>query len=67
MQQASANLLSAIGAIDFGILVDGAVVMVENICPPRSPCREGQRLDIKAVIKAAAAEVDRPIFYARSR
>jgi cobalt-zinc-cadmium resistance protein CzcA len=30
LQGASANLLS-IGAIDFGILVDGAVVMVENI------------------------------------
>ena len=30
LQNASANLLS-IGAIDFGILVDGAVVMVENI------------------------------------
>jgi cobalt-zinc-cadmium resistance protein CzcA len=30
LQGASANLLS-IGAVDFGILVDGAVVMVENI------------------------------------
>ncbi len=30
LQHASANLLS-IGAVDFGILVDGAVVMVENI------------------------------------
>ena len=30
LQKASANLLS-IGAVDFGILVDGAVVMVENI------------------------------------
>ena len=30
VQGASANLLS-IGAIDFGILVDAAVVMVENI------------------------------------
>ncbi len=62
VQQASANLLS-IGAIDFGILVDGAVVMVENIFR-QIALREGQRLDIKAVIKAAAAEVDRPIFYA---
>src|SRR5471032_1556747 len=43
LQNVSANLLS-IGAIDFGILVDGAVVMVENIFrraaerpnPPRS-------------------------------
>ena len=30
LQNVSANLLS-IGAVDFGILVDGAVVMVENI------------------------------------
>ncbi|CAN5888286.1 CusA/CzcA family heavy metal efflux RND transporter [soil metagenome] len=57
-----ANLLS-IGAIDFGILVDGAVVMVENIyrqlaVPGRAHAR------IRDVIATAAAEVDRPIVYA---
>jgi heavy metal efflux system protein len=57
-----ANLLS-IGAIDFGILVDGAVVMVENIHRQLS-LREGQAYSIKAVIAAAASEVDRPIVYA---
>ena len=62
LQRASANLLS-IGAIDFGILVDGAVVMVENIFRQLA-LREGKPVDIRAVIKAAAAEVDRPIFYA---
>jgi cobalt-zinc-cadmium resistance protein CzcA len=62
LQKASANLLS-IGAIDFGILVDGAVVMVENIFR-QIALRKGEPLDIRAVIKAAAAEVDRPIFYA---
>ena len=62
VQKASANLLS-IGAIDFGILVDGAVVMVENIFR-QIALREGKPFYIKAVIKAAAAEVDRPIFYA---
>ena len=62
LQKASANLLS-IGAIDFGILVDGAVVMVENIFRQLA-LREGKPVDIRAVIKAAAAEVDRPIFYA---
>jgi cobalt-zinc-cadmium resistance protein CzcA len=62
VQKASANLLS-IGAIDFGILVDGAVVMVENIFR-QIALREGKPFDIKAVIKAASAEVDRPIFYA---
>jgi cobalt-zinc-cadmium resistance protein CzcA len=57
-----ANLLS-IGAIDFGILVDGAVVMVENIHRQLS-LRAGTPYSIKAVIAGAAAEVDRPIVYA---
>jgi cobalt-zinc-cadmium resistance protein CzcA len=57
-----ANLLS-IGAIDFGILVDGAVVMVENIYR-RLADREAERLGVVHTIIAAAAEVDRPIFYA---
>ena len=57
-----ANLLS-IGAIDFGILVDGAVVMVENIHRQLAQ-RHGTAYDIKTVITAAAAEVDRPIVYA---
>ncbi|HET9986361.1 MAG TPA: CusA/CzcA family heavy metal efflux RND transporter [Longimicrobiales bacterium] len=57
-----ANLLS-IGAIDFGIIVDGAVVMVENI-HRQLAARHGTRYRIREVIAAAAAEVDRPIFYA---
>jgi heavy metal efflux system protein len=57
-----ANLLS-IGAIDFGILVDGAVVMVENIYRQLA-LREGEKYSIGEVIREAAAEVDRPIFYA---
>ena len=57
-----ANLLS-IGAIDFGILVDGAVVMVENIFRQLA-LREGQTVSVHQVIVEAAAEVDRPIFYA---
>ncbi len=56
-----ANLLS-IGAIDFGILVDGAVFMVENIFRQLA-AREGTDYDIRHVIAAAAAEVDRPILY----
>ncbi len=62
VQGASANLLS-IGAIDFGILVDGAVVMVENIFR-QIALREGKPLDVGEVIRDAAAEVDRPLFYA---
>jgi cobalt-zinc-cadmium resistance protein CzcA len=57
-----ANLLS-IGAIDFGILVDGAVVMVENIYRQLAE-RGGEGRSVGRIIAAAAAEVDRPIVYA---
>ncbi len=57
-----ANLLS-IGAIDFGILVDGAVVLVENI-HRQLAARRGTPYRVRDVIVAAAAEVDRPIVYA---
>jgi heavy metal efflux system protein len=57
----SANLLS-IGAIDFGIIIDGTVVMVENIYRELAE-RSGQPFKINEVILAAAADVDRPIFY----
>ena len=62
VQKASANLLS-IGAVDFGILVDGAVVMVENIFRQLA-LRQGTPVNVREIIKAAAAEVDRPLFYA---
>ncbi|AND69772.1 metal transporter [Dyella thiooxydans] len=61
-QGASANLLS-IGAIDFGILVDAAVVMVENIYRQLAE-RKDPDISVFEVIRAAAAEVDRPLFYA---
>jgi heavy metal efflux system protein len=57
-----ANLLS-IGAIDFGIIVDGSVVMVENIFREVA-ARHGQRYNLMDVIRAAAHDVERPIFYA---
>ena len=62
IQGASANLLS-IGAVDFGILVDGAVVMVENIFRQMS-ARQSERFDVVQIIKDAAAEVNRPLVYA---
>jgi heavy metal efflux system protein len=62
VQNASANLLS-IGAVDFGILVDAAVVMVENIYRQISE-RRGTTLNVREIIRDAAAEVDRPLFYA---
>ncbi|MGH9375489.1 MAG: efflux RND transporter permease subunit, partial [Terriglobia bacterium] len=57
-----ANLLS-IGAIDFGILVEGAVMMMENIYRELG-VRHGQSYRLFDAIVAAASEVDRPIFYA---
>src|SRR5580700_3777500 len=57
----AANLLS-IGAIDFGIIIDGTIVMVENIYRELS-LRHGQEYKINEVILAAARDVDRPIFY----
>jgi cobalt-zinc-cadmium resistance protein CzcA len=59
-----ANLLS-IGAIDFGIIVDGSVVMVENIFREIA-AREGEDYNLIGVIRAAAHDVERPIFYAVS-
>jgi cobalt-zinc-cadmium resistance protein CzcA len=61
LQGASANLLS-IGAIDFGILVDAAVIMVENIYR-RLAEAEGRPDNVIAIIREAAAEVDRPLYY----
>ena len=62
LQNASANLLS-IGAVDFGILVDGAIFMVENIFR-QIAAHAGAPVNIREIIADAAAEVDRPLFYA---
>ena len=62
LQNASANLLS-IGAVDFGILVDAAVVMVENIFRQMA-ARQSGPLDVIHIIKDAAAQVDRALVYA---
>ena len=57
-----ANLLS-LGALDFGMVVDGAVVMVENMVR-----HMGSRQDVAKTplekIREAAHEVQRPVFYA---
>ena len=57
----SANLLS-IGAIDFGIIIDGTVVMMENIYRELG-LRGGQHYNVEEVILAASRDVDRPVFY----
>jgi heavy metal efflux system protein len=55
-----ANLLS-LGALDFGMVVDGAVVMVENIV--RHLAARGEKTTMQC-IRDAAHEVQRPVFYA---
>jgi cobalt-zinc-cadmium resistance protein CzcA len=56
-----ANLLS-LGALDFGMVVDGAVVMVENIV--RHLGRRDVNEPMVDRIREAAHEVQRPVFYA---
>ncbi|MFZ5479473.1 MAG: efflux RND transporter permease subunit [Myxococcota bacterium] len=59
----SGNLMS-LGAIDFGLIVDGSVVMIENIVRVVGEKRKhGERVD-DAVILAAAREVARPVAFA---
>ncbi len=56
-----ANLLS-LGALDFGMIVDGAVVMVENIV--RHMGQRNGTSDPQSRIREASHEVQRPVFYA---
>ncbi len=56
----SVNLMS-LGAIDFGTIVDGSVVMVEN-CMHRLAL-EGRRRSLFEVIRDASGEVARPITF----
>jgi cobalt-zinc-cadmium resistance protein CzcA len=56
-----ANLLS-LGALDFGMVVDGAVVMIENIVRHMGHERPGKTP--LEMIRDAAHEVQRPVFYA---
>src|SRR6266851_6269407 len=57
-----ANLLS-LGALDFGMVVDGSVVMMENIVRHLTTHRD--RGTTAELIRAAAHEVQRPVFFAR--
>jgi cobalt-zinc-cadmium resistance protein CzcA len=55
----AANLMS-LGAIDFGMVVDGSVVMVENIV---QKLRTEKGKDKDEIIRQAANQVVRPIFF----
>jgi heavy metal efflux system protein len=62
LRHISANLLS-LGALDFGMVVDGAVVMVENIVRHLNHQGSDQGSPFDR-IRQAAHEVQRPVFYA---
>ncbi|MFO1021680.1 MAG: CusA/CzcA family heavy metal efflux RND transporter [Planctomycetales bacterium] len=56
--------LLSIGAIDFGILVDGAVIIADNMARRLSVWREkGGALNSLEVVRSAVAEVERPVLY----
>ena len=58
-----ANLLS-LGAMDFGIIVDGAVIVVENVFRRLGEIKENaDRRTFAAVIERATVEVGRPTFF----
>ncbi len=58
-----ANLLS-LGALDFGMVVDGSVVVVENVL--RHISRERGERSVMDLIREAVHEVQRPVFFARA-
>jgi len=61
MRGKSANLLS-IGAVDFGIIVDSSVIMVENIYRHLS-AGEHSELPLKQRILIATHEIDKALFF----
>src|ERR1700693_847862 len=56
-----ANLLS-LGALDFGVVVEGAIVLIENIVRQLSHSDGGKTSN--EIISFASHEVQRPVFYA---
>lgn len=59
----SGNLMS-LGAIDFGLVVDGSVVMIENIVRALHQHRPEGPEQRREVVRAAAREVARPVAFA---
>jgi cobalt-zinc-cadmium resistance protein CzcA len=58
-----ANLLS-LGALDFGMVVDGSVVMIENIVRHLNHRGDNGVESVQDKIRDAAHEIQRPVFYA---
>jgi heavy metal efflux system protein len=61
LTKVSANLLS-LGAIDFGILVDGAIVVTEAVLRRREAMPDEELSESE--VRAATLQVTRPIFFA---
>ncbi len=59
----SGNLMS-LGAIDFGLIVDGSVVMVENVLRVLHARREESGVPAREKVRQAALEVARPVVFA---
>jgi len=59
----SGNLMS-LGAIDFGLIVDGSVVMIENIVRRLGEAGNQDRSARENTIRDAGREVARPVFFA---
>jgi cobalt-zinc-cadmium resistance protein CzcA len=58
----TANLMS-LGAIDFGLIVDGAVVMIESFLARMAMERARNRDEIRRTVLQTALEVGRPVFF----
>ena len=61
----SGNLMS-LGAIDFGLIVDGSVVMIENIVRKLAQNKGANASQRLSIIREAGREVLRPVFFAVS-
>jgi cobalt-zinc-cadmium resistance protein CzcA len=57
-----ANLIS-MGAIDFGILVDGAVILVENVIHEARKRKPQTQREMRQIVARAAFDVSKPTFY----
>ncbi len=58
----SGNLMS-LGAIDFGLIVDGSVVIVENVVRVLSE-RRAKGLEVRSAVRQATLEVGKPVAFA---
>ncbi|MDH5490553.1 MAG: efflux RND transporter permease subunit, partial [Myxococcales bacterium] len=57
----SGNLMS-LGALDFGLIIDGAIVVVENLMRRLAESRARGR-DVRRVVRSATSEVLRPVLF----